>query len=364
MGVLDRFEKGIERAVNGAFAKAFRSEVQPVEIASALRRECDEKASVVGRDRTIAPNAFVVELGRADHERLGEWETALGDELSAAVHEHARQQRYAFLGPVQVTFAEAEDLDTGVFRVRSQNARPDDLQQGQDRRYAPQQPYAGPQGQPQGQPQDQYPQQPQQPQYDQYGRPVADPYAAQQDPYAAQQDPYARPAEQQPYAAPGHGGLPAAPPFPGAPPAGYPVAPAPVPAGHQQPQPYQQPYQPPAAQQPQQPQPPYDQGGYAPSWTTPQTSLGTLDVDGRRQKIERAVTVIGRAMDVDVVLDDPGVSRRHAEVHVVDGKARVIDLGSTNGTFVDGERVHAGTLADGSTITVGRTRITYHSGQW
>jgi len=42
----------------------------------------------------------------------------------------------------------------------------------------------------------------------------------------------------------------------------------------------------------------------------------------------------------------------------------VIDLGSTNGTFVDGERVHAGNLTEGSTITVGRTRIVYHSGQW
>ena len=51
MGVLDRFEKGIERAVNGAFAKAFRAEVQPVEIASALRRAVDEKAAVIGRGR-------------------------------------------------------------------------------------------------------------------------------------------------------------------------------------------------------------------------------------------------------------------------------------------------------------------------
>ena len=389
MGVLDRFEKGIERAVNGAFAKAFRSEVQPVEIASALRRECDEKASVVARDRTIAPNAFVVELGRADHERLGEWETALGDELSAAVHEHARQQRYAFLGPVQVSFAEAEDLDTGVFRVRSQNARPESMQPAQ----------GYPQGQPQGYPQDRPQQYPAQDPYAQQGRPQ-DQYGRPADPYAAQQDPYARPGDPQraPQAPQGqpHGGLPAAPPFPGAPPAGYPMAGAPAPSGHPAPQAhqapqeqqpaydpqpqyqqpayqqpayqqpgYQQPaYQQPAPQQPAQPQYAPDQGGYAPSWTTPQTSLGSLDVDGRPQKIERAVTVIGRAMDVDVVLDDPGVSRRHAEVHVVDGKARVIDLGSTNGTFVDGERVHAGALADGSTITVGRTRITYHSGQW
>lgn len=336
MGVLDRFEKGIERAVNGAFAKAFRSEVQPVEIASALRRECDEKASVVGRDRTIAPNTFVVELGRADHDRLGEWETALGDELSAAVHEHARQQRYAFVGPVQVQFAEADDLDTGVFRVRSQTARPESHQQ-------------------------------------QYAAQQQAPQAPQDLPYAPHEQHYAPQAQQpDPYApAPQGSPLPAAPPYPGAPPAGYPGAAAPAPAypapsypAPSYPAPAapsgwdQQPAQQPAAPAAQQP------AGYSPSWATPPTSLGTLDVDGRPHRIDRAVTVIGRAMDVDIVLDDPGVSRRHSEVHVVDGKARVIDLGSTNGTFVDGERVHAGTLADGSVITVGRTRITYHSGQW
>ena len=125
MGVLDRFEKGIERAVNGAFAKAFRSEVQPVEIASALRRECDEKAAIVARDRTIAPNAFVVELGTADHQRLGQWEEALGDELSAVVADYARQQRYHLAGSVKVTFEQAEDLDTGLFRVRSRTAKGD-----------------------------------------------------------------------------------------------------------------------------------------------------------------------------------------------------------------------------------------------
>lgn len=295
MGVLDRFEKGIERAVNGAFAKAFRSEVQPVEIASALRRECDEKAAVVGRDRTIAPNAFVVELGRADHDRLGEWEAALGDELSAAVHEHARQQSYAFVGPVRVLFEQAEDLDTGVFRVRSTTARPD--------------PAAGP-------------------------------------------APGARPWHEQAAAAPPRPDLPAAPPYPGAPPAGY--APAPAPAAPGGWPPIDAPVAP-AAAAPTAP---------APSWATPTAgALGTLDVDGRPHPVDKPVTVIGRAMDVDVVLDDPGVSRRHAEVHVVDGRARVIDLGSTNGTFLDGERVHAGSLTDGSMITVGRTRITYHPGQ-
>ncbi len=123
MGVLDRFEKGVERAVNGVFARAFRSEVQPVELASALKREADDHASIVGRNRTIAPNSYVVELGPADHRRLAQWEDALGDELSTVLNDHALQQRYAFVGPVSVRFERSEELDTGVFRVRSRTAR-------------------------------------------------------------------------------------------------------------------------------------------------------------------------------------------------------------------------------------------------
>jgi hypothetical protein len=251
VGLLDRFEKGIERAVNGAFAKAFRSEVQPVEIASALRRELDDRATVVARDRTLVPNSFVVELGQADHGRLGEWEEALAGELAAVAAEHALQQRYAFVGTVEVTFEEADDLDTGVFRVRSATKK------------APT---------------------------------SARPAAAAGAPAAAPAPPPA-----------------AAVPPPQAPPAG--------PAG-----------------------------------------VPTLDVGGRLYRLVTPVTVIGRTTDADITLDDTGVSRRHAEVHVQDGVARVIDLGSTNGTFLDGERIHAGQLANGSTITVGRTRLVFHLG--
>ena len=112
MGVLDRFEKGVERAVSGVFAKAFKSEVQPVELASALRREADNSAAVVGRDRTLVPNAYLIALGTTDFERLSAWEDTLADELTEAVTAHARQQRYAFVGPVTVTLEEDEDLDT------------------------------------------------------------------------------------------------------------------------------------------------------------------------------------------------------------------------------------------------------------
>src|SRR6478672_2141489 len=98
MGVFDRFEKGIERAVNGAFAKAFRSEVQPVEIASQLRRAADERAAVVGRGRTLIPNAFVVELGSTDHDRLYDYEEELSKEFASNLRAHAEQQGYAFVG--------------------------------------------------------------------------------------------------------------------------------------------------------------------------------------------------------------------------------------------------------------------------
>ena len=65
MGVLQRFERRIEEMVNRPFARAFKAEVQPVEIASALQRECDDRAAIVARGRTMVPNTFTVELGPA-----------------------------------------------------------------------------------------------------------------------------------------------------------------------------------------------------------------------------------------------------------------------------------------------------------
>ena len=246
MGMFDRMEKGIERAVNGAFAKAFRSEVQPVEIASALKREVDDRATIVARGRTLVPNTFVVELGPADHGRLGEWEEALGDELRDVVREHAGQQEYTFVGPITVAFEEAQDLDTGLFRVRSSTTK----------------------GQVQAAPRS----------ADQMGRPVAQ-------------------------------------------------APAPARSA---------------------------------------ALHVSLDVEGRSHQVSSPVTVLGRGAEADVVVDDAGVSRRHAEVHTDGQQVRVVDLGSTNGTFVDGERVgrQGAPLADGSRITVGRTRIVVRFGSW
>ena len=269
MGVFDRFEKGIERAVNGAFAKAFRSEVQPVEVASALRRECDDRATVVGRDRYIAPNTYVVELGSADYERIGEWEDALAGELGAVVTEHAGHQRYGFVGPVSVAFEEATDLDTGVFRIRSsttQGAVP-----------APYPP-AGPQ----------------------YQAPPAPGY-----PPAPEYQEY--------------------PEYPVGQPAGYPPVPPPPMPGPVMP--------------------------------------AAVELNGQHYPLTAEVTVLGRSSETDLPLDDTGVSRRHAQLRRTPHGYELVDLGSTNGTFVNGERVSAVALTDGSLITIGRTRIVFHAGR-
>lgn len=119
MGVLDRFERRLDRLVNGTFARAFKAEVQPVEIASALQRECDDKAAIVARGRTIVPNNFRVELGDSDYERLSVYSQPLAQELADVVREHAGEQGYAVVGPITIDFEKGDDLETGMFRVAS-----------------------------------------------------------------------------------------------------------------------------------------------------------------------------------------------------------------------------------------------------
>ncbi|MFD5336303.1 FhaA domain-containing protein [Streptomyces hawaiiensis] len=130
MGVLKKFEQRLEGLVNGTFAKVFKSEVQPVEIAGALQRECDNNATIWNRDRTVVPNDFIVELSTPDFERLSPYSGQLGDELAGMVRDYAKQQRYTFMGPIKVHLEKADDLDTGLYRVRSRTLASSSSQQG------------------------------------------------------------------------------------------------------------------------------------------------------------------------------------------------------------------------------------------
>lgn len=276
MGVLGRFEARIERLVSGAFAKAFKSDVEPVEIASALARACDERAAIVSRDRTMVPNSFVVELGHSDHERLAEYSGALGEELAGMVSDHADEQRYSFIGPVTVAFEEADDLETGVFRVRGTAVAGVTPTHRRDRRISSTGPDA----------------------------PPTNGTRRERDDAA-----------------------------------GPPTAAMPAPTGRA--------------------------GQDQPDRTAPRPArLGWLEVGRTHFDITAPVVVLGRGNDVDLRIDDPGISRRHAEIRLFAGaEARVLDLGSTNGLLVDGQATHQAGLQEGTTIRIGSTDVVFHAGE-
>jgi len=215
VGLLDNFERGLERAVNGVFAKTFKSGLAPIEITSALRRELDTKAAVVSRERILVPNKFVVRLGRTDYQRMTAIGPTLTDELTQLVQNHATAQGYQFAGGISIRLTEDTGLSEGMIRVESQNVKGDV------------------------------------------------------------------------------------------------------------------------------------------SWTP------VLDVAGKRYPIVKSRTIIGRGHDADITVDDTGISRKHVEV-LWDGKrAQVNDLGSTNGSQLNGEPVSKAPLAPESVIQIGRTRIVF-----
>jgi hypothetical protein len=119
VGGLQRLENKLEQMISGAFARAFRSAVQPVEIAAALQRECDNNAQILSRERRLVPNDFHVELSRTDLDRLSSYDAALAEDMAGQLRTHADQQGYVFPGPVTISFDAAEDLTTGRFRIRS-----------------------------------------------------------------------------------------------------------------------------------------------------------------------------------------------------------------------------------------------------
>ncbi len=215
MGLLDNFERGLERAVNSAFAKTFKSGLQPIEITSALRRELDTKAAVVARDRILVPNRFRVRLGQTDFQRMTSLGDTLIDELTQLVQQHATAQRYQFAGGISITLQPDPTLSEGMIQVDSDNVKG------------------------------------------------------------------------------------------------------------------------------------------AVTWTP------VLDINGKRHPLTKSRTVIGRGSEADVTVDDTGISRKHVEILWDGNRAEVNDLGSTNGSELNGARITRAPLPPDSVISIGRTRIVF-----
>jgi len=215
LGLLDNFERGLERAVNGAFAKTFKSGLQPLEITSALRRELDTKAAVVARDRILVPNQFTVRLAHRDYARMMGLGPTLVDELTQQVQRHATAQHYSFSAGISITLVEQPELTEGMVQVDSVSVK----------------------------------------------------------------------------------------------------------------------------------------GSVA--WTP------VLDVAGKRYPLTKSRTIIGRGSEADITVDDPGISRKHVEVLWDGTRGQANDLGSTNGSKLNGEPLRSAPLAPDSVIDIGRTRIVF-----
>jgi hypothetical protein len=116
---LQGFERRLERLVEGTFAKAFRSGLQPVEIARRMTRELDVNRTI-GVRGTVAPNHVTVHVSPSDLDHFESWSETLVRELEEAAREHARDERYHFLGPVEVELVDDPGLRQGQFDVTAE----------------------------------------------------------------------------------------------------------------------------------------------------------------------------------------------------------------------------------------------------
>lgn len=113
---LQRIERGIERLVEGLFAKTFRSSLEPVEISRRLTREMDLRRTV-GVSGMVAPNRFIVTIGEEDAKRFSDVFDALTRDFVEALRDHSRAERYGFMGPIRVDIKTEPSLKPGFFEV-------------------------------------------------------------------------------------------------------------------------------------------------------------------------------------------------------------------------------------------------------
>ncbi len=251
MALLRTIESRIEGLFEGVFGRAFRTHVQPIELARKLVKEMDDHRTV-SVSRVYVPNEFTIYLSPADRKQFEAYEDSLVRELQEYLAEHARRERYALLTPPQVLVTIDEDLAVGEFGIATRLA-PDET-------------------------------------------------SAERPPVDLPVD---APAQTMIYRAP-----------------------APV-----------------ETETEPEPEPPRE--------------IVTLTVAGKTHELTKPRAVLGRSRECDVRVSDVNVSRRHSEVRAEGTEYWVADLGSTNGTVVNGKRVDRARLADGDRITLGSTEIVF-----
>jgi hypothetical protein len=116
MSMLRAIESKLESLFEGVFGRAFRTNVQPVELARKLIKEMDDHRNV-SVSRVYVPNEYTVYLAPSDHEQFSSYEHQLADELAEYLAEHARRENYVLLSPPRVQLETDDDLDVGVFGI-------------------------------------------------------------------------------------------------------------------------------------------------------------------------------------------------------------------------------------------------------
>jgi hypothetical protein len=123
MSVLRSIESKLESLFEGVFGRAFRTNVQPVELARKLVKEMDDHRNV-SVSRVYVPNEYTVYLAPSDRDQFATYEAQLQDELGDYLAEHARRESYALLTPPRVEFETDDDLDVGVFGIATRMVQP------------------------------------------------------------------------------------------------------------------------------------------------------------------------------------------------------------------------------------------------
>jgi hypothetical protein len=122
--VLRAIEQKIESLFEGIFGRAFRTNVQPVELARKLAKEMDEHRTI-SVSRVYVPNEYTVYLSPDDREQFSSYEENLKGELQEYLSEHSRREDYALLSPVRVLMETDTDLDMGEFGIATRMVQPD-----------------------------------------------------------------------------------------------------------------------------------------------------------------------------------------------------------------------------------------------